>query len=749
VIERIGRFSITRKLGEGGMGIVYAAHDPRLERSVAIKTLRSAAGDERDRQRLWREARAAAKVNHPNICQLYEIDEEDGVLFLAMELLEGESLADRIAQGPIPLNDSVQITLGILSALEALHTLGIVHRDLKPSNVFMTPVGVKLLDFGLARPIAATQAGDETDLAITQVGTVLGTPRYMAPELWRGEDVGPPADLFAVGTLAYEMLSGRPAFEGDTLIKVCESVLTQEPPPIVGSAAVAEIDQILHRALRKKPDARFSSAARMTAALRAVRLTESGERIAPRRMKRLIGLPLRVLRPDPDTDFLAFSIPDAVTSSLSALGSLAVRSSATASRFAGESLDLARIASEADVDVVLSGTLMRSGDRLRVNTQLLEAPAGTVLWSQTFQATIDDLFELQDALTAQLVESLAVPLSGRDREALRHDTPSSAQAYEFYLRANQVAYDAPKWEVARDLYLKCLELDPQYAPAWARIGRVYRAISIYSSASHEENHAQAERALRRAIELNPDLSVAQNLYTYLEVEKGRAPESNLRLLKQASIRMHDPELFAGMVQSLRYCGLLDESIAAYERARRVDPAIRSSVSHAYLMRGDYDKAVETNLDNPPFPLIIAKELAGRADEAIAILREREAAPRLPQLLRDLLLSTRYLMEGNLEECRPVTERLMANYHSKDPCGAYYSARHMARLGDVESALSILTKSIEGGFYVPQFLKRDPWLDSLRGTSEFARLVERAEQRHLEAREAFRAAGGHRVLGLDV
>ena len=746
MIERIGRFSITRKLGEGGMGIVYAAHDPRLERSVAIKTLRSTLGDDRDRQRLWREARAAAKVNHPNICQLYEIDEEEGVLFLAMELLEGESLADCIARGPIPLNDSVQITLAILSALDALHTLGIVHRDLKPSNVFITPVGVKLLDFGLARPIAAL-ASDETDLAITQVGTVLGTPRYMAPELWRGEEVGPAADLFAVGTLAYEMLSGRPAFEGDTLIKVCESVLTQEPPPIVGSAAVAEIDQIIHRALRKKPDARFSSAGRMAAALRAVRLTESGERIAPRRMKRLIGLPLRVLRPDPDTDFLAFSIPDAVTSSLSTLGSLAVRSSATASRFAGESLDLGKIASEADVDVVLSGTLMRSGDRLRVNTQLLEAPAGTVLWSQTFQATIDDLFELQDSLTAQLVESLAVPLSGRDRAALRHDAPSSAQAYEFYLRANQVAYDAPKWEVARDLYLKCLDLDPQYAPAWARLGRVYRALSIYDSRAQEENYEQAERALRRAIELNPDLSVAQNLYTYLEAEKGRAPESNLRLLKQASVRMNDPELFAGMVQSLRYCGLLDESIAAYERAVRVDPAIRSSVSHAYLMRGDYDRAIATNLDNPPFPLLIALDLAGRAKEAIEKIREIEAA-RLPQILRDLMVSTRSLMEGNLEECRPATERLIANYHSKDPCGAYYSARHLARLGDAEQALGILSRSVEGGFYVPAFLKRDPWLDSLRGTTEFNRIVERAIEQHVAAREAFRAAGGERVLGLD-
>ncbi len=746
MIDRIGRYTITRKLGEGGMGVVYAAHDPRLDRSVAIKTLRGEAEDERDRQRLWREARAAAKVSHPNVCQLYEIGEEDGVLFLAMELLEGEPLADRIARGASPLRDTVGVALSILSALEALHALGIVHRDLKPSNVFLTPVGVKLLDFGLARPIAPRDAG--ADLSITQAGTVLGTPRYMAPEVWRGEEVGPAADLFAVGALTYEMLTGRPAFGGETLLKVYENVLTQEPAPVVGSATAARIDQVLQRALRKKPSERFPTAAAMATALRNVlALEESGERVAPRRMLRLIGLPLRVLRPDPDTDFLAFSLPDAVTSTLSGLDSLAVRSSTAAARFGGESPDLAKIASEADVDVVLSGTLMRSGDQLRVSAQLVEAPAGTLIWSQTFQTTIQDLFELQDALTARIVESLAVPLSGRERAAIRHDAPSSARAYEFFLRANQVAYDAPQWELARDLYRKCLDLDSGYAPAWARLGRLYRAISIYTGSGHEENYALAQEAFRRAIELNPDLPIAHNLYTYLEVELGRAQDSIVRLLDRASLQMHDPDLFAGLVQACRHCGLLDEAVAAYERARRIDPKIRSSVAHAYLMRGDYDKTIETTLDNPPIPAILAMDLAGRAREAVDLLRERETAP-LPQLLRDFLAATRTVIEGDLDECRTVTARLLESFRLRDPCAAYYIARLLARMGDGARARSILGKSVEDGFYVPSFLERDPWLDSLRGGAEFERIVERAWERHREARRVFLAAGGDRILGLD-
>jgi TolB-like protein len=463
-------------------------------------------------------------------------------------------------------------------------------------------------------------------------------------------------------------------------------------------------------------------------------------------MLRLIGLPLQVLRPDPETDFLAFSLPDAVTSSLSGLGSLAVRSSATAARFRSDALDLVKIAADADVDVVLSGTLMRSGDQLRVSAQLLEVPVGTLLWSSTFQTAIQDLFELQDALTRQIVESLAVPLSGRERAALQHDTPSSAQAYEFYLRANQVAYDARHWELARDLYRKCLDLDPGYAPAWARLGRIYRAISIYSDAV--ENYALAQDAFRRALELNPDLSIAHNLYTYLEVELGRGQDAMLRLLERARYRMHDPELFAGLVQACRYCGLLDESILAYECARRIDPSIRTSVAHAYLMRGDYPRAIDTDLDDPPMTSVMALDLAGRKDEALAILRARESA-RLPRLLQDFLTTIRAAIEGRSDDGRPAMERLLADWRSRDPCGGFYVARQLTRLGATERGLGLLRDSVANGFFVPSFLARDPWLDALRGAPEFERIVQHAEQRSTEARAAFLAAGGDRILGRQV
>ena len=237
------------------MGVVYAAQDDRLNRRVALKMIRKAAADDRARERLWREARVAASVNHPNVCQLYEIGEENGELFLAMELLEGESLAVKLTAGPLPCAEAVQITLGILSALEALHRRGVVHRDLKPSNIFLTPHGVKLLDFGLAR--IAPQVGAATDTGLTLTGVVIGTPNYMAPEQALGQQIDARTDLFAAADVLFEMLCGKSPFARDTVVSVLHAIVTEQPPALGGSPAIVAVDRVIHRALSKSADNRY------------------------------------------------------------------------------------------------------------------------------------------------------------------------------------------------------------------------------------------------------------------------------------------------------------------------------------------------------------------------------------------------------------------------------------------------------------------------------------------------------------
>lgn len=745
--DRYGRFRVTRRIGEGGMGIVYAAHDEQLDRSVAIKTWRSQA-DPSARHRLVREARAAASVSHPNICQLYELGEQEGEVFIAMELLDGEPLSARIARGALPVSEAIQIALPVLAALEALHRRGVVHHDLKPSNIFLTPFGVKLVDFGLARPTPGTGADNPT-LSMTMPGTIMGTPRYLAPEQLLGETVDHRADLFAAGAVLYEMLTGQPPFGAGSqaLAKVFQEILSDQPPALGGASSIAAIDRVIHRALQKDPGQRYQSATAMADDLRAVLpLTESGQVARVHRLRRLIVLPFRVLRADSETDFLAFSLADAITSSLSSLDSLIVRSSVTASRFAGADADLETVAAKADVDLVLAGTLLRAGDRLGVNAQLVEAPAGTVLCSHSSQVPLGDIFALQDELSRRVVDALPLPLTAGDEQRLRRDVPATTRAYECYLRANALSTRPGDWSIARDLYLECVAEDPNYAPAWARLGRINRVLATYSGDAADDYFGQARTAFTRALELNPELPVAHNLYTNLEVELGQAEAATLRLVRRAHDRTGDPELFAGLVQACRYCGLLNASVAAYERARQLDPQIRTSVAHAYLALGDYERVLSSNVEDPPILNAYALAALGKMTDAIALLQQIDAVP-LPKLYRLYAHGLRCLFEGRSAEALECLRPLEAEPAMRDPCGWYYAARSMAHLGESETALRLLERSVAGGFFCVPWLTRDPWIDSLRHRAEFRALLAEAEARHRHAADAFVRAGGDRLLGV--
>ena len=484
---RLGHYAIERKLGEGGMGVVYAAHDEILHRTVALKTMSSLEEDETARQRFWREARAAASVNHPNICQIYEIGEDHGELFIAMELLEGTPLTARLDAGPMALSETVSIGCGILAALSALHARGLVHRDLKPSNVFLTPHGVKVLDFGLARPAPREETQIASDL--TRPGVVMGTPRYMAPEQALGETVDHRTDLFATGAILFEMLAGRPAFIGNTTVAILHATVHEQPPALTGSPAVAAVDRVIRRALAKRPGDRPASAEAMADELREVHTGQDDKAVLTHALTRLVVLPFRMLRPDPDTDFLAFSLPDAITSSLSGIGSLVVRSSAAAARFAGDAPDFKSLAAMADVDRVVTGTLMRSGKQLRAVAQLVEAPSGTVVASHTVQSPLGDLFQLQDDLTRRIVEALALPL-GQAAASPAPDAPNDARAYELYLRANELARRHDGLTQARQMYEQCVALDPNFAPAWARLGRCSRMIGKYLEPSPRQRETR-------------------------------------------------------------------------------------------------------------------------------------------------------------------------------------------------------------------------------------------------------------------
>jgi TolB-like protein len=722
------------------MGIVYAAQDESLGRQVAVKTI--AEPDESARRRFRREARAAASVNHPNVCQVYEIGEDSGQLFIAMELLAGEPLSARMARGPMPLGEALPLARGILSALAALHAGGVVHRDLKPSNVFLTPHGVKLLDFGLARPLPreltqSIERGGE----LTRPGLIVGTPRYMAPEQVTGAPVDARADVFAAAAILYEAVAGRPAFLGTTVVEVLSATLHEQPPALSGDAAVVAFDRALRRALAKKPAERPASAEELLASLEAIAPgSTSSAALLARPLTRLVVLPFRVLRPDPEVDFLSFALADAVSTSLAGLPSLVLRSSAAAARFATEAPDFRAVAAQADVDLVLAGTLLRGGDSIRATAQLVEVPAGTIVSSRTLQAPVGDAFRLQDELASGLVQALSPSLSGREAPR-RRGAPASARAYEFYLRANEVVREWSRATVALDLYRQSVEEDPGFAPAWARLGRCHRLLAKYHLERPAENLARAEEAFRRALELDPELPVAHKLYAHHEAEQGRAREAMARLLDLAGKSGNDPEIFAGLVHACRYSGLVAASEAAHREARRLDPHAWTSVIYTWWLAGRVERVVDEPTDAVDFELrALALASLDRGEEAVRALEGTEDLT-LPAVFTTVRRAVLAFLRRQPDAERGLAETVATH---TDPEALMLYGLCQARLGAVESALRTVTAAVDGGYAVPEALAH-PWIAPLRGPRLEA-LRERVAVEVALARRVFSASGGDALLG---
>jgi serine/threonine protein kinase len=742
----IGPYRIERTLGAGGMGVVYAARDERLRRTVALKTLSLLAHDPTARKRFWREARAAASINHPNICQIYEIGEDGGELFIAMELLEGEVLSERLRRGSLSAPQAVPIGLDILAALSASHARGIVHRDLKPSNVFITAHGAKLLDFGLARPDASLDPAGE----LTIPGMVMGTPRYMAPEQITGEAVDGRSDLFAAGAILFEMLAGRPAFAGNTMAEIVHATRYEQPPALTGSPVVAALDRVIRRALSKRPAERPASADEMADELRAAHALDSNATPAlARTLTRVVVLPFRVLRPDPETDFLAFSLPDAIATSLSTNGSLILRSSAVAARFAGETPDLKALAADADVDRVVMGTLMRAGDQLRAAAQLVEAPGGTLLTSHTVQSSLGDLFQLQDDIARRVADALSLPLAGEPASPAP-DVPPDARAYELYLRANELARTYNGLVRARDLYQRSLDLDQTFAPAWAQLGRCHRVIGKYIDASGDTEE-RAEEAFRRALSLSPRLTIAHKFYANLEADVGQAQNALVRLLGEAQRHGNDPELFAGLVHACRYCGLFEQSIAAHAEARRLDPNVPTSVDQTFLMTGDLDRLLAVE---PPRVIagaddgirVIALGLAGRRDEARAKLEVMRRQSRIPTFESWIEYLTAWL-DRRREGMNTRRSQFTGLKIQDDPEAIFQEAWLLCDVDDDEAGLVFLQRALAKRYFAVATLSTRPQFDRLRTNPVFRSLLSEAEAGRNQTLAAFRAAGGERLLGL--
>lgn len=455
---------------------------------------------------------------------------------------------------------------------------------------------------------------------------------------------------------------------------------------------------------------------------------------------RLLVLPFRILRPDAETDYIAFALPDAIACALMGLRSLTVRSSLAAAQVAREQ-DLASVAATADVDAILSGTVVRAGAALRISAQLASAADGALLWAQTELVQVESLFEHQDALARRIVHSLAVPLSPAETRQLGHDVPATPRAYELYLKANQLGIRAADWAAARDVYLDCLVEDPRYAPAWARLGRCWRLIGNWAGDLATQRHAfaEAERAFRRALELNPQLALATSLYAQFEIATGRPEAALTRLLDRMTHHITDAATAAALVYACRCCGLLEQSIAADEVARGLDPGVQTSVAHTWFMLGDYDRTVSTtDASDIGYLRAVALAALGHDTEAVDWLL---AQPTIDDdegsglYLRSLLT----LLQDRRDEAVALTMRVLSTL--TDGEARFYMARQLARAGAHSAAIQELKRVVDSGFTPVRAFAEDPWLESVREDAAFNDVLDGARQRQHAASQLLRAHGG--------
>ena len=484
---------------------------------------------------------------------------------------------------------------------------------------------------------------------------------------------------------------------------------------------------------------------RIWASASAAGTSIQAEHVAPaEQVIRFIALPFAIVNGDERIAYFGHSLPEAISASLAGLHSLTVRSSLLAASLAEGQPDPRHIAREADVDMLLAGTILCDGDQLRVSAELVHAPTGTLVGSYGCLVKRDNMIEVQDSLVRGIVELLKLRLTERERRALAHDVPTSARAYEFYLRASHVQRQRTieNISIARDLYRECVDEDPDFGPAWARLGRCYRFLQKFGQEGSQSLEL-AKWAFHRAFALNPDLPIAHNLYTQMEADSGHAQEAMVRLLGQEEKHPNDPELFAGLVQACRYCGLLDESIRAHHRARRLDSRVVTSVAHTCFLLGDYERTLEWH---PPglrcYLDLAALAAAGRETEAAELL-SRRSIPGGP--FPAMMGSLRFYLQGDHASSLEIVKRALALRPTADPEAKFYLTRQLARDGAHEEALRTIHDLATEGFLCSTALRCDPWLRPLARLPDFQDVLDEVLRREADARAAFQAAGGDKAL----
>jgi serine/threonine protein kinase/tetratricopeptide (TPR) repeat protein len=755
----LGPYKILAPLGAGGMGEVYRAHDSRLGRDVAIKVIPTELSGDRERlKRFEQEARAAGALSHPNVCAIHDVGTHEGAPFVVMELLEGETLRERLAAGPIPVRKAIDYAAQAARGLAAAHEKGIVHRDLKPENLFLTGDGhVKILDFGLAKQFPAFVSGPQTESPTeemargTRAGALLGTVGYMSPEQARGEPADSRSDIFSIGCVLFEMLSGRRAFQHETAVETLNAILKEDPPPLVSSSGSvpSDLERIVRHCLEKRPENRFASAPDLHFALQSLLLAPTLEPAAmgpPE--KSIVVLPFENLSPDPENAYFADGLTEEIIADLAKVRALRVISRTSAMLFRGSKKDVPTIARELKVRYALEGSVRRAGQSLRITAQLIDAAADTHLWAEKYTGIFEDVFDMQEKVSRAIVEALRLELTPQEHQRIAERPIPNLYAYECYLKARReiLRFVEPSLAKAMEYLEEGLRAMPDNPLLLAGMGYVHFQ-RVNMGFAQEDSLRKAEALATRALELAPGLPQGHLVLGLIASwHRGMMKTAIAHFEQVLATDPNDLDVLRWSGVFYAHVGRLAEAASIGERVIAIDPM--SPMSYTPLMfahwlggrfdlaLGVWEQACKLDPGNTVCEVtgVLFLITMGRHEEAFALAQRAEKEEpltiihRLALLWRYAIVGEReralsWMTPGALQTCRRDFQ------FSSDVACAY------VMLGDADTALDWLENAIELGFLNHRYLSEiDPVLAPLRRDPRFQALmsVARDRARALEA-----------------
>ncbi len=788
------------------MGEVYLARDTRLDRSVALKILPDAVAADPDRMRRFeQEARTASSLNHPNIITIYDVDRSGSTSFMATEFIEGSTLLERMRAGPLGLAEVLNLSVQIAAALTAAHASGIVHRDIKPANIILRNDGlVKVLDFGLAKLTGTgspdSAGGDAATRAHveTESGVVMGTATYMSPEQARGQRVDARTDIFSLGVVLYELLTGHLPYEGTSIYEIVASILSdREAPPLSShsSAIPAELERIVGKALRKDPDRRYQTAKDVLVDLQALGQRLEFERTHPststpdeqaataskrrpgrmpprllvvvcallalvggaigyawwrqpsrpgqREIKSLAVLPLKSL--DAGDHYLGLGVADAAIRRISQTGRLIVRPTSAVRPYLNEDTDALTAAKQLGVDAVLEGSLQRSGDRLRVSVNLLRTEDGASLWSDSFDIRMADIFTVQDTVAQQVASRLRLKLDPSQRAQLTKQYTSDPVAYEFYLKGTY-AFDqrmrdaAPMLDRTIKFYTQAIEADPNFALAHAQLAYAYAVRAVFREPTQPVSVAHAKEEINLAQTLDSQLAEThlarfQLLYSQFEGYQGEAAAREALWANQLNPNVGHGEL----AYIYNHLGLEDLAARELSRALEIDPTSDARQETALLMYEVQSRFDDYNADRSVRHNGRMEALyliaKGRLDDAQKVV-DNDFPERSSRVPTKALLLA---VKGDFLAAEAAIPAILASHPVKDPLyhhATYDIACIYALQGKNAEAVRWLRESAVTGFHLYPRYTRDAFLNRVRQSPEFIQFLAEMKAENDRYRNAF-------------